>query len=97
MVPCIPSVLKLLSKMRANQMDWRIEHLKSIARYFGIEYRQPGTSHVTFRTKFGDKLTVPARKPIKPIYIKHYLKLIDELGEANEQRMQIPIDDKAVN
>ena len=47
-----------------------------------MQYRQPGTSHVTFRTVNGQKLTVPAHKPIKPIYIKQFLKLLEELGEV---------------
>ena len=29
-------------------------------------------------------LTVPAHKPIKPIYIKMFIELIDGLGEKNE-------------
>ncbi len=58
---------KLLEKMRHNPRDWRIEDVKSIADKMGIEYRQPGTSHVTFRFPDGRKCTVPAHKPIKPI------------------------------
>lgn len=75
---------KLIIKMRANPRDWRIEDLKSIAERMGIEYRQPGTSHVTFRLSNGSKVTVPAHKPIKPIYIKQFLNLLDEGGFHNE-------------
>lgn len=32
----------------------------------------------------GEKLTIPAHKPIKPIYIKQFLALIDRLGESDE-------------
>lgn len=70
--------------MRNNPRDWLIEDIKVIAERYGIEYRQPGTSHVTFRTTSGEKITIPARKPIKPIYIKQFLALIDRLGESNE-------------
>lgn len=73
---------KQIEKMRSNPRDWSIEELKAIANRFGIDYRQPGTSHVTFRTKSGEKLTVPAHQPIKPIYIKKFLDLIDSLGEV---------------
>ena len=72
---------KLLQKMRHNPRDWRIEDLKVIAERFGITYRQPGTSHVTFRTRSGSKLTVPSHKPIKAIYVKRFIELIDLLGE----------------
>jgi len=61
---------KILDKMRNNPLDWRIDSLKTVARAHGIEWRQPGTSHVTFRHPNGAKLTVPAHRPIKPIYIK---------------------------
>ena len=77
-------VEKLITKMRNNPLDWRIEDVKIIADRFGFEYRQPGTSHVTFRTIKGEKLTIPAHKPIKPIYIKKFLALINELGGNNE-------------
>ena len=63
--------------MRNNPRDWRIDDLKAIADREGFDYRQPGTSHVTFRTPTGEKLTVPAHKPIKPIYIKMFVDLID--------------------
>ncbi len=68
---------KLLIKMRNNQRDWQIETLKDIASRFDIEWRQPGTSHVTFRHPNGPKITVPAHRPIKPIYIKKFVRLID--------------------
>jgi hypothetical protein len=37
---------KILSRMRANPRDWRIEDLKVLAAHYSIEYRQPGSSHV---------------------------------------------------
>ena len=70
---------KLLSKLKNNPRDWQIETLKEIAKRFNIEWRQPGTSHVTFRHPNGTKLTIPA--PIKPIYIKKFVRFIDE-GEG---------------
>ena len=55
---------KILQKMRHNPRDWRIEDIKTIAKRYEIDYRQPGSSHVTFRFSNGDKLTIPAHKPI---------------------------------
>lgn len=69
---------KLLKKLQENPRDWRIETLKSLADAYGIDYRQPGTSHVTFRHANGAKLTVPAHKPIKPIYVKKFVQLLLE-------------------
>ncbi|MBS0289278.1 MAG: type II toxin-antitoxin system HicA family toxin [Proteobacteria bacterium] len=75
---------KLIAKMRNNPRDWQIEDIKAIAERFGIEYRQPGTSHVTFRASSGEKVTIPAHKPIKPVYIKQFIALLDGLGDENE-------------
>jgi predicted RNA binding protein YcfA (HicA-like mRNA interferase family) len=72
---------KLIAKMRNNHNDWRINDLKTIAKRYKISYRQPGTSHVTFRDHKGNKITVPAHKPLKPAYIKLFLDLIDKIGE----------------
>ncbi|MDF3054964.1 MAG: toxin-antitoxin system toxin component [Gammaproteobacteria bacterium] len=58
--------------MHNNPRDWRIEDLKAIAERLNIDYPQPSSSHVTFRTASGKKLTVPAHKPIKAIYIKQF-------------------------
>lgn len=72
---------KLLAKMRNNPRNWKIEDVKTIADRYGLQYRQPGTSHVTFRAKTGDKVTVPAHKPLKPIYVKLFIALINELED----------------
>lgn len=74
-------IQKQLEKMHNNPQNWRIEDLQVIANRLGLSYRQMGTSHMTFRSQLGIKLTVPVRKPIKPIYIKLFLELIETLGE----------------
>lgn len=81
---------KRLAKMRNNpKADWSIEDFKSLAEQFGIEWRQPGTSHVTFVAPNGNALTVPAHKPIKPVYVKKFLALISEL-EAYDNEHTTP-------
>jgi hypothetical protein len=54
--------------MRANPLDWRIEDLKVLAAHYSIEAKM---------------LTVPAARPIKPVYIKRFVALIDKM-EATE-------------
>jgi hypothetical protein len=61
---------KILEQMKANPRDWRIESLKSVAEGLGLVHRQPGGSHVIFRHRNGAMLSVPARRPIKPVYMK---------------------------
>jgi len=78
---------KLLAGMRRNpRADWRIEQLKAIADRCGVAHRQPGTSHVTFRPPRGEKLTVPAQRPIKPVYVRKFLALIDALETTDDDR-----------
>ena len=70
---------KLLDKMRRNPRDWRIERLQAIAEAYGVAWVHEGGSHCTFRTSKGEKLTVPAKRPIKPVYIRQFIDLIDTI------------------
>jgi len=76
---------KMLDDMRANPRDWRIDDLKTVARRHGVTWEQPGTSHVTFRTPGGGKVTVPAHKPIKPVYVRQFAALIDGMGGDSDE------------
>lgn len=72
---------KLLQQMQNNpRADWTIEQLKTLAAQYGLRWRQPGTSHVTFAASDGTMLTVPSHKPIKPVYIRQFLLLVTEHG-----------------
>lgn len=78
-------VLRTIERMKRNPKgDWRLDELKSIANRLGVEYVQPGTSHCAFRFNSLSKVTVPARKPIKPIYVKQFVKFVEEV--LNEKR-----------
>lgn len=66
--------------MRDNPRDWRIEDIKMIAQKHNIQFHQPASSHVTFRFSNGKKVTIPAHKPIKAVYVKEFIRLFDELG-----------------
>lgn len=77
---------KLIARMRNNPRDdWSIDELKTLAVRNGIDWRQPGTSHVTFTYPGVTPLTVPAHKPIKAVYIKRFLELIDRAGENDDK------------
>ena len=71
---------KILAKMRNNSKDWNIADLEVIAEQFGVKVRKGKGSHVTFtHSQWIDILTVPANRPIKPIYVKKFISLIDTL------------------
>lgn len=64
---------KLLERMTRNPRDgWRIEDVLSVCRAFGIDCRPPssGSHYVVWHKSQQTPLTVPAGRPIKPVYIK---------------------------
>lgn len=72
---------KLLSQMRVNPRDWRIESLEVVARRYGMVVRKTGGSHVVFMHPGSDfAVTVPSGRPIKPVYIVQFLALLDDAG-----------------
>ena len=77
------AALKLLQAMRRNPAgDWQMTDLLSLARRYDLSVRSTGGSHHVFsHAQLQDTLTVPARRPIKAIYIKQFLLLIDALQE----------------
>jgi hypothetical protein len=77
---------KRLQKMRQNPRDWRIDDVQSIADGLGIEWIHDGGSHVIFRSPLGEHLSIPARRPIKPIYITKFLALTASVKGANDER-----------
>ena len=83
MVPLVMSKHeKILQQMSNNPRDWTINDLVVIAKRYGFTFRQPGTSHVTF-SNGRQRLTVPSHKPIKPIYIRQFILMIEEALEMN--------------
>jgi len=69
---------KNLEKMRVNPTNWGIEEIQAIARRRGISWRHDGGSHCVFITTSGKTLPVPAHKPVKTVYIKKFLLLLEE-------------------
>jgi hypothetical protein len=80
----VSNARKLIAKMRRNPRDWRIEDLKVVAESLGINHDQHGTSHVVFRHANAGRLSVPAHRPIKPVYVRLFVDLVDRTGENNE-------------
>ncbi len=64
---------RILQKMRKTKMGWRIEELQTVAEENSVEWRRPGRggSHVIFSAQgVREIVSVPAKRPIKPVYIK---------------------------
>lgn len=75
---------KLLERMRRNPRDdWKMENLLTIARRLKIEVRNSdGSHHVFSHPAVEEDVTVPYKRPIKPIYIKKFLALVDAVKEV---------------
>lgn len=70
--------------MKSNPRDWRIDQLKTVAHAMGMSVSHSGTSHVIFRHASAGRLTVPAHRPIKPVYIRLFLDLVERVGGTHE-------------
>jgi hypothetical protein len=72
--------------MRQNPRDWRIADVQSVCRAFGVSCTPPrkGSHH---KVKHGSQeaiLTIPAHRPIKPVYIVDFVAFIDAVTGADE-------------
>jgi len=78
---------KTLQKMRRTQTGWRIDELQSVAEENGVAWRKPGhgASHVIFSASgVREIVSVPAKRPIKTVYIRQFLALIDSALEVKQ-------------
>ncbi|RXD03366.1 addiction module toxin, HicA family [Sphingomonas sp. UV9] len=70
---------RLLEAMRANPRDWRIQDVVAACAAFGIACSAPRNgSH--YKVKHAGQieiLTIPAHRPIKPVYIRDLVRFID--------------------
>jgi len=74
---------KLLEAMRRNPLDWRIEQLQTVARQHGLSVRCDGGSHHVFaHPGIPDIVSVPAHRPIKPLYVRQVVALVDKVKES---------------
>ena len=76
-------ISQLLEAMRNNPRDWRIEQLQTLARQFGLAVPSEGGSHHVFSHEaVAEVLSVPAHRPIKPVYVRRFVALIDQVKES---------------
>ena len=77
---------KLLDKMRRNPLGWRIADVEAACRARAAVCTPPRNgSH--YKIKHPDRpriLTIPAHRPIKPVYIKELVRFLDGLEGCGE-------------
>lgn len=75
---------KTIERMRSNpRADWRIADVERACAEAGVACMKPsGGSHFKVGNPHGGRrLTIPARRPIKPVYIAMLVKFLDEEGK----------------
>ncbi|MCI0348500.1 MAG: hypothetical protein L0Z53_03655, partial [Acidobacteriales bacterium] len=75
---------KRLERIRQNPNNVSLNDLRLVLEDYGFEYKQSVGSHYTFSYVLGGQtklFVVPFRRPVKPIYVKRALKLIDQIIE----------------
>jgi len=71
--------------MQNNPLNWRIDDFELVAKYFGFGKIEAKGSHTKFyHDKAVEILVVPVKRPIKPIYVKQLIKMIEKIGELND-------------
>lgn len=76
----------LLERMRANPHDWRIADIQQVCRTHGVGCTPPRTgSHYKVKHPLvASFLVIPARRPIKPVYIRALVRFIGDVQEASK-------------
>jgi predicted RNA binding protein YcfA (HicA-like mRNA interferase family) len=72
----------LLEQMRRNPAgDWQIRDVEAVCREYGVLFRTGKGSHCTAKHPAAiEILTIPARRPIKPVYIRRLVRYIEAHG-----------------
>lgn len=77
-----------LEQMRRNpRADWTIRDVETVCKEFGVSCgpARGGSSHykVSHRTT-AQILTVPFKRPVKPVYIRKLVSFIDAVRSAHD-------------
>ena len=78
---------KQLERMRQNPRDWRIEDVRAVCAAFGVACTAPrkGSHYKVKHHGQAEVLTIPARRPIKPLYIADLVSFIDAVVDRESE------------
>jgi len=69
---------KLIEAIKNNPKNVRFKDLKKILENIGYKAINRGGSHYVFTKENSKSLTIPYKKPVKIIYVKQVIKIIEE-------------------
>lgn len=87
---------KRLERIRQNPNNVSLADLQTVLEDYDFEYRRTSGSHYTFTYELGGEtrlFTVPFRRPVKPVYVKQALRIIDQI--VQEQGEDEPDDEES--
>ncbi len=73
---------KLRQRIERNPNNVSFHNLRVLLESYGFELKRTKGSHHSFVAQIGERkvlLVIPFRKPLKPIYVKQALTLIEEI------------------
>jgi hypothetical protein len=77
---------KILAQMSANPRgDWRIEDIETVCKRYGLVCLAPrrGDHYKVAHPNHREIVTVPAQRPIRPVYIRQFVTLVRKvIGEV---------------
>ncbi len=85
---------KRLERLRQNPTNVSLDDLRHLLEDYGFNYKQTVGRHYTFSYMLDGQtklLVVPFKRPIKSIYVKRAVKLIDQI--IQEQKEDEPDDE----
>ena len=69
---------KLIEAIKNNPKNVRFEDLKKILENIGYTVINNGGSHYVFTKENSISLTIPYKRPVKVVYVKQVIKIIEE-------------------
>jgi predicted RNA binding protein YcfA (HicA-like mRNA interferase family) len=74
---------KLIEAIKRNPKDVPWGDIDKVLKYYGFNCRHRGGSHYNYyHPELSEILTIPRRRPVKAIYVKQALELIEKLKEG---------------
>jgi len=74
---------KLIEAIKNNPKNVRFEDLKKILESLGYTAVNRGGSHYVFTKEASLSLTIPYKRPVKVIYVKQVIKIIEDEDYEN--------------
>ncbi len=86
-----PQQERFYERVSSNRKNCSFDDISRLLEAYGYVAKTPGSSHYTFRQHGRLPITVPKAKPVKTVYVRQVLDMIDEL--ENEKLTELKSKD----